>query len=223
MFPHRPHVYDNRNAWDLTMANVVLMAAGALGFGIVAGAAAAQDLKTATLAGGCFWCVESDFDQIPGVVETISGYAGGTTDNPTYKQVSAGGTGHREAVQITYDPSQVSYEELLMAFWSSVDPTDPGGQFCDRGESYQTAIFVADDVERQIAEASKKMAEEVLGREIVTPIEEAGPFFPAEAYHQDYYEKNPARYRYYRWACGRNQRVEEVWGDKAYEGIPKHG
>lgn len=196
---------------------------GVLSLSVMANAAIAQDLKTFTVAGGCFWCVESDFDTVTGVVETISGYTGGTLDNPTYRQVTAGGTGHLEAVQITYDPSKVSYEDLLKAFWSSVDPTDSGGQFCDRGESYQTAIFVADDGERQLAEASKKAAADALGEEIVTPIEDAGSFFPAEDYHQDYYQKNPTRYRYYRWSCGRNQRVEEVWGDRAYEGFPKHG
>ena len=195
---------------------------GVLGFCIVANAAIAQDLKTFTVAGGCFWCVESDFDTIPGVIETISGYTGGTLDNPTYQQVTAGGTGHLEAVQITYDPEKVKYQALLTAFWSSVDPTDPGGQFCDRGESYQTAIFVADDTERQLAEISKNEAENILGKAIVTPIEEKGQFFPAEDYHQDYYQKNPVRYRYYRWSCGRNQRVQELWGDRAYEGITKH-
>jgi peptide-methionine (S)-S-oxide reductase len=203
------------------MTNVLRAFVGCLVFVTFTNATLAQELKTFTVAGGCFWCVESDFDTVPGVVETISGYTGGTLDNPTYRQVTAGGTGHREAVRITYDPSEISYENLLSAFWSSVDPTDPGGQFCDRGESYQTAIFVADDVERQMAEDSKKAAAEALGKEIVTPIEEAGPFFPAEDYHQDYYQKNPVRYRYYRWSCGRNQRVQEVWGDRAYEGIPK--
>ena len=172
---------------------------------------------------GCFWCVESDFDTVPGVVETISGYTGGTLDNPTYQQVVAGGSGHLEAVQIKYDPGKISYQDLLTAFWSSVDPTDPGGQFCDRGESYQTAIFVDGDEERQLAEASKKAAQESLDKEVVTPIEDSATFFPAEDYHQDYYLKNPVRYRYYRWSCGRDQRVQEVWGDRAYEGIPKHG
>ena len=187
------------------------------------GEGTAQNQETAIFAGGCFWCVESDFDQIPGVLETVSGYTGGIKPNPTYKQVTAGGTGHREAVQITYDPSRVSYEELLTAFWRSVDPTDPGGQFCDRGESYETAIFVTDEDQRQLAEDSKQAAEAELGRTVVTPIEDAGPFFAAETYHQDYYKKNPFRYRYYRWSCGRNQRVEEVWGESAYHGIPDHG
>ncbi len=183
----------------------------------------AQELKTATFAGGCFWCVESDFDKVPGVVKTISGYTGGIQPNPTYEQVTAGGTGHREAVQIVYDPSRVSYAELLTAFWHSVDPTDGGGQFCDRGQSYQTAIFVADDEERRLAETSKQAAEASLGKTIVTPIEAAGPFFPAEDYHQDFYEKSPLRYSYYRFACGRDQRVKELWGERAYRGIPDHG
>lgn len=183
----------------------------------------AQELETAIFAGGCFWCVESDFDAIPGVVETVSGYTGGSTASPTYKTVSAGGTGHREAVQITFDPDVVSYEHLLTAFWHSVDPTDAGGQFCDRGESYSTAVFVTDDGQRQLAEASKAESEVSLGATIVTTIEQATPFFPAEDYHQDYYEKNPLRYQFYRWSCGRNQRVEELWGDQAYAGIPDHG
>ncbi len=198
--------------------------AGALA---LAGAAAttghAQELETATFAGGCFWCVESDFDAIPGVVDTLSGYTGGIVPNPTYKTVSAGGTGHIEAVQITFDPQVVSFGELLTAFWHSVDPTDAGGQFCDRGESYQTTVFVNDDEQRQIAEASKQEAEASLGAPIVTPIEQSTPFFAAEGYHQDYYEKNPVRYKFYRWSCGRNQRVEEVWGERAYTGIPDHG
>ncbi|MFQ5962527.1 MAG: peptide-methionine (S)-S-oxide reductase MsrA, partial [Candidatus Methylomirabilales bacterium] len=154
---------------------------------------------------------------------TVSGYTGGTLPNPTYEQVSAGGTGHREAVRITYDPSLISYADLLTAFWHSVDPTDAGGQFCDRGESYQTAIFVGNDEERRLAEASKRAAQESLGKTIVTPIEAAGPFFPAEAYHQDFYKKSTLRYRYYRWGCGRDRRVEELWGEHAYRGIPDHG
>ena len=188
-----------------------------------ASTAHAQELETATFAGGCFWCVESDFDAIPGVVKTVSGYTGGIIQNPTYKTVSAGGTGHREAVQITFDPDLVSYQQLLTAFWHSVDPTDAGGQFCDRGEPYSTAVFVIDDAQRQYAETSKRETEASLGQTIATTIEAATPFFPAEDYHQDYYEKNPLRYRYYRWSCGRNQRVEELWGDRAYTGIPGHG
>ena len=186
--------------------------------------AAGDELAVATFAGGCFWCVESDFDAVPGVVETISGYTGGTVDNPTYKQVSEGGTGHREAVQIRYDPKQVSYERLLHIFWRSVDPTDDGGQFCDRGESYQTAIFAGNREERRLAESSKEALEQsmVLDEPVVTPIEPAGEFYPAEGYHQDYYTKNPVRYRFYRFSCGRDSRVQQVWGRQAHEGIEGH-
>ena len=187
------------------------------------GAASAQQLEKAVFAGGCFWCVESDFDKVPGVVSTVSGYTGGKTKNPTYRQVTAGGTGHYEAVEITYDATKVSYEMLLAAFWRSVDPTDGGGQFCDRGQSYETAVFVADDKERGLAEASRKSAQDLLDKPIVTPILAAAPFYAAEDYHQDYYKNNPLRYRYYRYSCGRNQRVKELWGKHAYEGIPDHG
>ena len=187
-------------------------------------AAAGDGLAVATFAGGCFWCVESDFDAVPGVVETTSGYTGGTVADPTYKRVSEGGTGHREAVQIRYDPEQVSYERLLHIFWRSVDPTDGGGQFCDRGESYQTAIFAGNEKERRLAEASKEALEQsaVLDDPIVTPIEPAGEFYPAEGYHQDYYRKNSVRYRFYRFSCGRDSRVQQVWGKQAHDGIERH-
>ncbi len=190
---------------------------------LFANGASAQELKKAVFAGGCFWCVESDFDKVPGVVSTISGYTGGKTDDPTYRQVTAGGTGHYEAVEITYDPARVGYEMLLAAFWRSVDPTDGGGQFCDRGQSYATAVFVANEKERALAEASKKAAQTLVDKPIVTPILAAGPFYAAEDYHQDYYKNNPVRYRYYRFSCGRNRRVKELWGEHAYEGIPGHG
>jgi peptide-methionine (S)-S-oxide reductase len=168
--------------------------------------------------------VESDFDTVPGVVETISGYTGGTVANPGYKQVTEGGTGHREAVQIRYDPKQVSYERLLHIFWRSVDPTDDGGQFCDRGDSYQTAIFAGNDEERRLAEASKEALEQsaVLDAPVVTPIEPAKEFYLAEGYHQDYYTKNPVRYRFYRFSCGRDSRVQQVWGNQAHDGIEGH-
>ena len=185
--------------------------------------AGAQQLERAIFAGGCFWCVESDFDKVPGVTATISGYTGGNTESPTYKEVTEGGTGHFEAVEITYDPTVVTYEALLNAFWHSVDPTDAGGQFCDRGQSYQTAVFVADEEQRSVAEASRNAAQEMLDVPIVTPILAAGQFYPAEGYHQNYYQENPLRYRYYRWGCGRDKRVKEVWGEHAYEGIPDHG
>ncbi len=177
-------------------------------------AAFPKDEEVATFAGGCFWCVESDFDKVPGVLRTISGYTGGLLKDPTYKQVSRGGTGHREAVQIFYDSKKVSYEKLLDIFWRSVDPTDAGGQFCDRGQSYQTAIFANSPAQRRLAEASKQKLNksEVLKKPIVTPIETAGVFYPAEDYHQDYYKKNPLRYKFYRYACGRDARVGEVWG-----------
>jgi len=199
-------------------------------FAAVAAAASPQanatenDLRIATFAGGCFWCVESDFDNVAGVVRTVSGYTGGPSKNPTYKQVTAGGSGHREAVQIFYDPKKVTYATLLEVFWRSVDPTDGGGQFCDRGESYGTAIFANSPEQKRLAEASKRKIEAsgVLKRRIVTPIETAGSFYPAEGYHQDYYEKNPVRYKFYRYRCGRDQRIRELWGDKAHFGIAKH-
>ena len=186
-------------------------------------AASAQQLQKTVFAGGCFWCVEYDFDKIPGVVSTVSGFTGGDVNDPSYRQVTAGGTGHYEAVEITYDSSKVSYEDLLTAFWHSVDPTDGGGQFCDRGKSYETAVFVANELERSVAETSKAAAQEMIDDPIVTPILAVGPFYAAEEYHQDYSTKNPIRYKFYRWNCGRNQRVEEVWGEHAYEGIREHG
>ena len=180
----------------------------------------AEGENSLVVAGGCFWCVESDFEHVPGVTEAVSGYTGGKTDRPTYKQVTAGGTGHYEAVHISFDPATVSYETLLKAFWRSVDPLDGGGQFCDRGDSYRTAVFVEGAEQRTIAEATKAEAEAALGKNIVTPILDAGPFFAAEDYHQNYAKLNPVRYRYYRWSCGRNARVKQVWGERAYAGIP---
>lgn len=180
-----------------------------------------ENNATAIFAGGCFWCVESDFDKVPGVLETVSGYSGGETDNPTYKNHHQGR--HREVVQITYDPAQVSYEQLLHVFWRSVDPTDGGGQFCDRGHSYTTAIYTTDAEQQSTAVASKSALEEngSLKDPIVTPIELAGAFWPAETYHQNYYTKNPIRYKYYRTACGRDKRVKKVWGSEAHSGIEK--
>lgn len=179
----------------------------------------AQDSDTgqaiATFAGGCFWCMEPPFDELDGVSSTISGYTGGHVENPSYEQVSAGGTGHTEAMQVTYDPDVVSYETLLDVYWHNIDPLDAGGQFCDRGSSYRSAIFVHTPEQRELAEASKQSIAESgqLNGEIVTPIQEASTFYPAEEYHQNYYDKNPLRYRFYKWNCGREQRLEEVWGD----------
>jgi peptide-methionine (S)-S-oxide reductase len=174
----------------------------------------------ATFAGGCFWCVESDFDQVPGVLDTVSGYTGGTSQNPDYNDHS----GHREAVKITYDPEKVTYERLLHVFWRSVDPTDKYGQFCDRGHSYSTAIYANSDDQLAKAMASKAELEKSgkVADSIVTPVEKAGTFWPAEDYHQDYYKKNPYRYNYYRFACGRDHRLKEVWGDEALDGIEEH-
>ena len=175
--------------------------------------APAAEAVTAIFAGGCFWCVEADFDKVPGVIATESGYAGGKLPNPTYEQVSAGGTGHAEAVRVTYDPAKVSYEKLLDFFWHHVDPTVKDRQFCDIGNQYRTAIFYQDEGQRNAAQASKA----ALGKSgrlahIHTEIAPAGTFFPAEEYHQDYYKKNPIRYKFYRTSCGRDARIDEVWG-----------
>lgn len=167
---------------------------------------------TAIFAGGCFWCTESDFEKVPGVVAAVSGYTGGTLADPTYKQVSAGGTGHYEAVRITYDPARVSYPELVTYYFRTVDPTDAGGQFCDRGESYRTAIFVADEDERRVGEAGKEDVAKELRRPVATMILPAARFYPAEDYHQDYYKKNSLKYHFYRTRCGRDTRLREVWG-----------
>ncbi len=187
-------------------------------------APATDQLEIATFAGGCFWCVESDFDSVPGVVRTISGYTGGHVENPTYRQVSSDTTGHREAVQIYYDPAQVSFADLLEIFWRSIDPTDAGGQFCDRGKSYTTAIFTNTEEQRRLAEASKKMVEnsDLLKKPVVTTIETAGAFYPAEDYHQNYYEKSPLRYKFYRFSCGRDARIKDLWGEQAHRGIAAH-
>ena len=175
-------------------------------------AAETPAVATAVFASGCFWCTESDFDKVPGVLATVSGYTGGQVDNPTYEQVSSGGTGHVEAVQVTYDPSVVSYEQLLEAYWPTVDPFNGRGQFCDRGEQYRPVIFVGGAAERGAAEASRVRVEKRIGKAVVVEIEQAARFYPAEPYHQDYYQKNPARYNFYRWSCGRDARLSEVWG-----------
>ncbi len=174
---------------------------------------AAAEEQVATFAGGCFWCTEADFEKVPGVISSVSGYIGGTEANPTYEVVSRGGTGHVEAVEIRYDPAKVTYAQLLDVFWHNVDFEDAGGQFCDRGDHYRTEIFHHGDEQRRLAEGSKTALEQ-LGRfkPVVTKIVEAGPFYEAESYHQDYYKKNPVRYKFYRWNCGRDQRLAELWG-----------
>ena len=167
---------------------------------------------SAVFAGGCFWCTEADFDKVPGVISTTSGYTGGSVANPTYEQVSSDATGHYEAVRVVYDPKRVSYAQLVERFWPTIDPTDAGGQFCDRGDSYRSAIFVTPE-QRAVAEASKtRLAKrDVLPAPIATRILPAAPFYAAEGYHQDYYKKNPIRYRFYRTSCGRDARLDQVW------------
>ncbi len=173
--------------------------------------------ETAIFAGGCFWCVESDFDHVDGVISTTSGYIGGTGEDPTYHNHAD--RGWREAVKIEFDPSRVSYEKLLDAFFHSVDPTDAGGQFCDRGHSYTTAVYATSEAQAKAAELAKTTAGAELERKVVTPVETAGPFYDAETYHQDYYRKNPLRYRFYRLSCGRDRAVKALWGDAARRGL----
>ena len=175
------------------------------------------DTARAIFAGGCFWCVEEAFDEVTGVVSTTSGYTGGGTRDPSYEEVSAGGTGHAEAVLVVYDPAVTTYATLLDVFWHNIDPTDGGGQFCDRGDSYRSAIFTSDDEQRRLANDSKRALEESgrFDRPIATEIVPAGRFYEAETYHQDYYEKNPVRYKLYKWNCRRAQRLEQIWGEKS--------
>lgn len=169
----------------------------------------------AVFAGGCFWCTESDFEHLDGVIDAVSGYTGGRTRNPTYEQVSADDTGHYEAVRVRYDPAKITYAALARHFFRTVDPTDSGGQFCDRGESYRTAIFVADAGQRREAEAALAEANRILAGRAVTPVLPLAEFYEAEDYHQDYYRKNPVRYSYYRTRCGRDARLRAVWGEAA--------
>ncbi len=173
-----------------------------------------DELSTATFAGGCFWCMEPPFDQLAGVIATISGYTGGHKANPSYEDVTGETTGHFEALQVLYDPAKISYDQLLEVFWRNINPTDAGGQFVDRGPQYRSAIFYHDSDQQRLAEASKARLA-AAGRfraAIVTPVLPAGPFYPAEEYHQDYYEKNPIRYKFYRYNSGRDRFLEETWG-----------
>jgi peptide-methionine (S)-S-oxide reductase len=177
--------------------------------------APAQERAKATFAGGCFWCMEPPFDKLDGVISTTSGYTGGQKANPTYEEVSAGTTGHTEAVEIVYDPRKVTYAHLLEVFWRNIDPTTPDRQFCDVGSQYRAAIFYHDEAQRRLAEQSKQAVAQHLRRPIVTQVVAAAPFYVAEDYHQDYYKKNPIRYRLYRTGCGRDQRLEQIWGKDA--------
>ena len=174
-------------------------------------------LAKATFAGGCFWCMEPPYDKLPGVASTTSGYMGGKTRNPTYEEVSSGGTGHAEVVQVIYDPKKVSYDKLLEVYWRNVDPTQRDGQFCDHGSQYRTAIFFHDDEQKRAAETSKAvlLKKKPFPGGIVTEITSATEFYPAEDYHQDYYRKNPVRYKFYRSGCGRDARLKELWGKPA--------
>jgi peptide-methionine (S)-S-oxide reductase len=173
-----------------------------------------KKLAKATFAGGCFWCMEPPFDELKGVISTTSGYTGGQQPNPTYKEVSAGHTGHTEAVEIVFDPAQISYAELLKVFWRNIDPMTANRQFCDTGSQYRSGIFYHNDEQKRLAEASKQELEQSgqLPRPIVTEIVPASAFYVAEEYHQDYYQKNPLRYKFYRYSCGRDQVLEQIWG-----------
>jgi peptide-methionine (S)-S-oxide reductase len=169
----------------------------------------------ATFAGGCFWCLEPPYDKLDGVISTTSGYTGGQVENPTYEEVSSGGTGHAEAIQIVYDPAKVSYARLLEVFWHNIDPTAKDAQFCDHGSQYRSAIFYHDEEQRRLAVESKQaLLKNKKFQVIHTQIEPASTFYPAEDYHQDYYRKNPLRYKFYRYSCGRDRRLEELWGEK---------
>ncbi|MCK0512249.1 peptide-methionine (S)-S-oxide reductase MsrA [Aromatoleum buckelii] len=192
------------------MLGLALMVAGA-GTGQ---AAPSPSPATAIFAGGCFWCMEPPFDGLDGVVSTTSGYTGGHVPNPGYEAVSSGRTGHAEAVRIEYDPEKISYEQLLDVFWRNIDPTDPGGQFCDRGSQYRAQIFYQNDGQRAAAERSRAalVANKPFAQPVITEIVPATKFYPAEEYHQDYYLKNPLRYKFYRHRCGRDERLEALWG-----------
>lgn len=191
---------------------ILILLSGWMTLATAAEPASEQRLAKAVFAGGCFWCMEPPFDALPGVTATVSGYTGGTRANPTYKEVSAGNTGHVEAIEVTYDPAKTSYEQLLEVYWRNIDPLDADGQFCDRGEPYRTAIFYQGAEQKRFAETSKARIEQRLKRAVVTPLREATTFYPAEDYHQDYYQRNPLRYKYYRYRCGRDERLEQLWG-----------
>jgi peptide-methionine (S)-S-oxide reductase len=192
--------------------------------GPIAPAAAAT--QEAVLAGGCFWCLEHDLETLPGVIDVQSGYSGGRIARPTYKQVSAGGTGHQEAVRVRFDDARLSYAALLRSYWRNIDPLDGGGQFCDRGDSYRPVIFSRDAAQEKEARRSREAAARELGRPaaaIKVAIQPLDRFWPAEEYHQNYAERQPVRYRYYRWSCGRDRRLDALWGPRARRGDPWKG
>jgi peptide-methionine (S)-S-oxide reductase len=229
LLTYSPRPLTRPTAQSFTLAALLasLLAVAGLFSALAFSSPAQAASETLTVAGGCFWCVEKDFETVPGVSEVVSGYTGGRTENPTYRQVVRGGTGHYEAVEIRFDPAQVSRADLLAKFLRSVDPTDAGGQFCDRGESYRTAIFVSDDEEKKLAERVVAEAQNALGQTIVTPVLSAAPFYVAEDFHQDYYKSQEltltrfgpitraTAYKRYRKGCGRDARVLELWGEAA--------
>ena len=196
------------------MKHLVGAALAATGMAWAIAADAAPTEAVATFAGGCFWCTESDFEKVPGVVSAVSGYIGGRKANPTYEEVSDGGTGHAEAVEVRYDPAKVTYAQLLDVYWHSIDPTAKDRQFCDAGDQYRSAIFTHDAEQKRLAEETRAQVEKQLGVKVWTQIAEAGKFYPAEDYHQDYYKTNPLRYRFYRNGCGRDARLKQLWGEK---------
>ncbi len=201
----------------MAAVNLLLLAAVVEAAGKNDAAGEGRRLEKATFAGGCFWCMEHPFDQLEGVVSVTSGYTGGSKKSPTYQEVSAGGTGHAESVQIVYDPAKISYGKLLDVFWHNIDPTTPNRQFCDVGNQYRPAIFYHNEEQKRLAEESKRELEKTkpFKGSVVTEITPASEFYPAEEYHQKYYEKNPVRYKFYRYNCGRDQRLKELWGKSA--------
>lgn len=198
----------------LIFCSVGLLACAALAVWPTGGSLSAATTAKAYFAGGCFWCMEEAFEKVDGVLAVVSGYMGGTVANPTYEQVSDGRTGHAESVEVTYDPSKVTYQKLLDVFWRNIDPVTPNAQFCDHGTQYRAAIFYSTDEEKRLAEDSKRAIESLkrFPQPIVTQMAPASTFYPAEEYHQDYYKKNPLRYKYYKYGCGRAQRLEALWG-----------
>lgn len=199
-----------------TTAAAGLLLLGILGAALGEDSSAGVALAKATFAGGCFWCMEAPFDELPGVKATISGYTGGQRKDPTYEEVSSGGTGHAEAVQVIYDPTKISYAELLKVFWRNIDPLARDRQFCDEGSQYRSAVFYHDETQKRLAEESKREVAKRFKEPVVTQIVPATEFYPAEDYHQDFYKKNPIRYKTYRLGCGRDRRLKELWGGSGH-------
>ena len=204
-----------KNNFLMSLGFAAIMIGGLIGGPYEGYADDGSQQNKATFAGGCFWCMEEAFEKVEGVASAVSGYTGGQAESPTYEQVSAGGTGHTESIEVTFDPSKVTYKQLLEVFWRNVDPTTPNAQFCDHGNQYRTAIFYHDENQKQLIEESKQRIESSKNfpESIVTEIAPALVFYTAEEYHQDFYTKNPIRYKYYKWNCGRAKRLEQLWGN----------